>query len=52
MNAYRADGARGQYIMVLPDADAVIAVTADTEWLQGEQDLIYRFLFPALIALP
>ena len=52
MNAYRADGARGQYIMVLPDADAVIAVTADTEWLQGDQYLIYRFLFPALIALP
>ena len=50
-NAYRADGARGQYIMVLPDADAVIAVTADTEWLQAEQDLIYRYLFPALIAL-
>ena len=28
-NAYRADGANGQYILVLPDKDAVIAVTAN-----------------------
>lgn len=49
--AYRADGARGQYIMVLPDADAVIAVTADTANLQSEQNLIYKYLFPALKAL-
>ena len=47
-NAYRADGARGQYIMILPDCDAVIACTADTEDLQAEQDLIYKYLFPTL----
>ncbi|MBP5668623.1 MAG: serine hydrolase, partial [Salinivirgaceae bacterium] len=29
-NAYRADGARGQYIIVMPDQDAVIAITADS----------------------
>jgi CubicO group peptidase (beta-lactamase class C family) len=29
-NAYRADGAFGQYIFVLPDEDAVIAITAET----------------------
>ncbi len=49
--AYRADGARGQYIMILPDADAVIAVTADTDNLQAEQNMIYKHLFPALKAL-
>ena len=49
--AYRADGARGQYIIVYPDADAVIAVTADSSNLQAEQDLIYKYLFPALKAL-
>lgn len=49
MNAYRADGARGQYIMVLPDADAVIAVTADTSDLQAEQNLIYKYIFPVLM---
>lgn len=50
-NAYRADGARGQYIMIIPDSDAVIAVTADTANLQAEQNLIYEYLFPALAAL-
>ncbi|MCQ2134412.1 MAG: beta-lactamase family protein [Bacteroidales bacterium] len=49
--AYRADGARGQYIMVYPDADAVIAVTADSANLQAEQDLIYKYLFPAVKGL-
>ena len=47
-NAYRADGARGQYIIIAPDYDAVIAVTADSANLQAEQDLIYKYLFPAL----
>ena len=27
-NAYRADGADGQYILIIPEKDAVIAVTA------------------------
>ena len=46
--AYRADGARGQYIIVYPDADAVIAITANSSNLQAEQDLVYKYLFPAL----
>ncbi|MBR5736237.1 MAG: serine hydrolase [Bacteroidales bacterium] len=50
-NAYRADGARGQYIIIVPDSDAVIAVTANSSNLQAEQDLIYKYLFPALAAL-
>ena len=50
-NAYRADGARGQYIIIVPDSDAVIAVTANSANLQAEQDLIYKYLFPALAAL-
>ena len=50
-NAYRADGARGQYIFILPDCDAVIACTADSANLQAEQNLVYQYLFPALAAL-
>ena len=49
--AYRADGARGQYIMIYPDADAVIAITANSNNLQAEQDLVYKYLFPAVKAL-
>ena len=47
-NSYRADGARGQYIIVCPDKDAVIAVTADSPDLQKELSSIYKFLFPVL----
>lgn len=47
-NAYRADGAFGQYIIVMPDNDAVIAVTANSPDLQAELSSIYSYLFPVL----
>ena len=47
-NSYRADGARGQYIIVCPDKGAVIAVTADSPDLQKELSNVYKFLFPVL----
>ncbi len=47
-NAYRADGARGQYTIVHPAKNAVIAVTADSPDLQAELSNIYKFLFPVL----
>ncbi|MBR2195278.1 MAG: serine hydrolase [Salinivirgaceae bacterium] len=47
-NAYRADGARGQYIIVMPDQDAVIAITADSPDLQAELENIYKYLFLVL----
>ena len=45
---FRADGARGQYIIVVPDKDAVIAITADVEDLQGELNLVWKHILPAL----
>jgi CubicO group peptidase (beta-lactamase class C family) len=46
-NAFRGDGAAGQFIVVIPDKDAVIAITADTGSMQGELDAIWDKLFPA-----
>ncbi len=46
-NAYRADGAGGQFIVVMPDQDVVIAITADTGNMQGELDAIWDHLLPA-----
>jgi hypothetical protein len=46
-NAYRADGAFGQYIIVMPDQDAVIAITSETASMQNELNLIWTFLLPA-----
>lgn len=47
-NAYRGDGAFGQYAIVMPDKDAVIAITSETGDMQGELNLIWKFLLPAM----
>ncbi len=46
-NAYRADGANGQFIIVLPDKDAVIALTANINPTQQELDMVWKYLLPA-----
>lgn len=45
---FRADGARGQYIIVVPDKNAVIAITSDVEDLQGELNLVWERILPIL----
>ena len=47
-NAVRADGAHGQYIIIMPDQDAVIAMTADIDDMQAELNLVWKHLLPAL----
>jgi CubicO group peptidase (beta-lactamase class C family) len=47
-NSYRADGAYGQYILVLPEKNAVIAATAQVNDMQAELNLIWEYLLPAL----
>ncbi|MDR3693900.1 serine hydrolase [Mucilaginibacter sp.] len=51
-NAFRADGAFGQYIIVMPDQDAVIAITSETADMQGELNLVWRYLLPAMHQQP
>jgi CubicO group peptidase (beta-lactamase class C family) len=48
--AYRGDGANGQFCIVLPEQDAVIAVTADTRDMQAELNVVWDNLLPALHA--
>ena len=45
---FRADGARGQYIIVIPDKNAVIAITSDNADLQGELNLVWNHILPVL----
>lgn len=47
-NAFRADGAFGQYIIVMPDQQAVIAITSETPDMQNVMNLIWEHLQPAL----
>jgi CubicO group peptidase (beta-lactamase class C family) len=46
--AYRGDGAFGQFCVVVPNADAVIVCTAQVAEMQGELDSIWEHLLPAL----
>ncbi|MGA2747216.1 MAG: serine hydrolase [Verrucomicrobiota bacterium] len=47
-NGFRGDGAFGQYAIVLPERDAVIAITSESADMQGELNLVWEFLLPAL----
>lgn len=47
-NAFRADGAYGQFIIVIPDKDAVIVTTANISDMQSEINLIWKYLLTAL----
>ena len=51
-NAFRGDGAGGQLCVVIPDKDAVIAITADTGNFQGEMNAIWDKLYPAFQVEP
>ncbi|MGC3961092.1 MAG: serine hydrolase [Verrucomicrobiota bacterium] len=45
--AYRGDGAGGQFCIVIPELDVVIATTAQTQNMQGILDVIWDSLLPA-----
>ncbi len=47
-NAYRADGAFGQYIIVIPGHQAVVAITSETSDMQDVMNLVWEHLLPAL----
>ena len=47
-HGYRGDGAFGQFCLVLPERDAVVAITAGTEEMQRVLDLAWEHLLPAL----
>jgi CubicO group peptidase (beta-lactamase class C family) len=46
--AYRGDGAFGQYCIVLPEQDAVVAITSGVKDMQAVLDLVWDKLLPAL----
>ncbi|MEZ4699408.1 MAG: serine hydrolase [Rhodothermales bacterium] len=47
-NTYRGDGAFGQYCMVIPEHDAVIAITSGVRDMQQVMNLVWDKLLPAL----
>ena len=49
-HGYRGDGALGQYCLVLPEQDLVVAMTAATTAMQSPMDAVWDCLLPGLIA--
>lgn len=45
---YRGDGAFGQFCVVLPEQDAVIAITSGVKDMQAVLDLVWAKLLPAM----
>lgn len=45
--AYRGDGAFGQYCIVLPEMDAVVAITSGLKDMQGVMNTLWDKLLPA-----
>jgi CubicO group peptidase (beta-lactamase class C family) len=51
-NSFRGDGAFGQFTLVMPDQDAVVIMTAESNNLQGQLDLVWEHLWPAMKGQP
>lgn len=47
-NAYRADGAFGQYIIVMPEMDAVVAITSESPDMQDAINMVWKYILPAM----
>ncbi len=45
--AYRGDGKDGQFCIVLPEQDAVVAITANASDMQAELNIVWDKLLPA-----
>lgn len=51
-NAFRGDGAFGQYCLVLPDQDAVVAINSGLKDMQAVLNVVWDKLLPVLQAQP
>lgn len=47
-NAFRADGSFGQFIIVMPDQDAVLAMTANVNDMQNQLQQVWDYILPAI----
>lgn len=46
--AYRGDGAFGQFCVVMPEQDAVLAITSGLMDMQAVLNLVWKYLLPAM----
>lgn len=51
-DAFRGDGAFGQYTVVMPEQDVVIAITSESPNMQGQLNLVWEHLLPSIQTEP
>ncbi len=47
-NAYRGDGAFGQYLLIFPEHDTALIITSASPDMQATMDVVWDYLLPAL----
>lgn len=47
-NSYQVNGANGQFVVIIPEKDAVIVFTANSTDMWGEIGMIWEYLYPAM----
>jgi len=47
-NSVRLDGMAGQFVILFPDKDAIVVMTANARNTQEELNLVHNYLFPAI----
>ena len=51
-NSYMAMGAFGQFIIVMPDKDVVIILTAESNNMWGGLEMVWNYLYPGIMDEP
>ena len=51
-NSYMANGAFGQFVLVMPEKDVVIILTAESSDMWGELDMVWKYLYPGIMDKP
>ena len=47
-NSVRLDGLGGQFVVIIPDKDAIVVLTANARNTQDELNLVHNYLIPAI----
>jgi CubicO group peptidase (beta-lactamase class C family) len=47
-DSYMANGAFGQFILIMPEKDAIVVFTAESPDMWGELDMVWKYLYPGI----
>lgn len=47
-NSYQANGANGQFVLVMPEKDAVVIFTANSPDMWDELNMVWKYLYPGI----